>query len=293
MNKTTFSTFLLIATTFIWGFAFLAVQDSFAHGWHPFTIIFTRAFLGGLVCLPFCFRKKWWKNKQLWRDAILCGVTYFLGFAFQSYGQLYSSIANAAFLTTLNVIFVPLILWAFLRKKPVNKVFVAVLFSLTGTAILSFQGSISFNRSDLYLVLCALAFALQIIFAKKAAHHHQPFATTAIQLFTMSLLGGIGMLVTKQMAFPTQGWGGMLYVGILATGLVGIFQMVAQRYVSESTTSIIFSFEAAVAAFAAVAFAYQVFSWRILVGGLCMIVAVLIVEVEWKKIKTVPKQIEP
>lgn len=293
MNKTTFSTFLLIATTFIWGFAFLAVQDSFAYGWHPFTIIFTRALLGGLVCLPFCFHQKWWQNKRLWRDAMLCGVTYFLGFAFQSYGQLYSSIANAAFLTTLNVVFVPLILWLFMRKKPVKKVYIAVLFSLTGTAILSFQGGIHINRSDIYLILCALAFALQIIFAKKAAHHHQPFATAAIQLFTMSFLGGIGMLLTKQTAFPTQGWGGMLYIGILATGLVGIFQMIAQRHVPESTTSIIYSFESAVAAFAAVAFSYQIFSWRILLGGLCMILAVLIVEVEWKKYKSRPNKIGP
>ena len=278
MNKTTFSFILLMATTFIWGFSFLVVQDSFGHGWNPFQIIAIRALLGVVICLPFAW-KQTWKNKQLWRDSILCGIFYYFGFAFQAYGQMNSTIANTAFITTLNVVFVPLILFVFLKKKPAKKVYVAVALSLVGTAILSFQGAIGIQLGDALLLLCALGFALQIIFAKKAASHHHPFAATSIQLLTMGILGVFSMGVSGQMTLPSQGWSGMLYIGILATGLVGIFQMIAQRYLSESTTSIVYSFESAVAATAAVVFAYQVFSWRIVVGGLCMLLAVLLVEV--------------
>jgi drug/metabolite transporter (DMT)-like permease len=159
MKQTRISTALLIITTFIWGLSFLVVQDSFASGWQPFAIIFVRSLLGALLCFAFSLKQTWWKHRQLWLDSMLCGVVYFMGFAFQSFGQLYSSIPNTAFITTLNVLFVPLILWVFVRKRPQRKVFYAVILALTGTAILSFQQTLQINKGDLFLILCAIGFA--------------------------------------------------------------------------------------------------------------------------------------
>lgn len=290
MKKTTLSHLLLILTTFLWGFSFLVVQDSFDQGWTPFMLIFSRGLLAGLVSLPFIFKRKWWNNWKLWKDALISGVAYFIGFVFQGYGQLYSSISNAAFLTTLNVVMIPIILFIFTRKKLAKKLYFAIFFSLLGTGVLAFVDGFSFHIGDIYLIIGALGFAFQIIFATKAASHHEAFATASIQAFTISILGGLAMVFTKQVgSFPTAGYGGILYIGLVATGLCGIFQMFAQRYVSESTTSIIYSFEAAVAALGAVIFAYQDFSWRIIIGGFFLLLAVLIAEINFQKPKILMK----
>lgn len=283
MNKTRLSILLLVITTLIWGLSFLVVQDSFTYGWSPLMMIFFRSLLGALVCLPFCFHSQWWRNRGLIRDAILCGLFYFSGFAFQSYGQLYSSIPNAAFLTTLNVLFVPFILLFIFKKKVEKKVYIAAFVALLGTAILAWNGPVGINKGDIYLLLCAIGFAFQIIFTQKAAQHGQAFVTSFIQLLTMAILGLIGLVITHDFSLPSQGWGGILYIGILATGACGIMQMYAQKHVSPSTTSLIYSLESGLAATAAMVFGYQDFAWRIVIGGVLMILAVLIVEIKGKK----------
>lgn len=281
MKKERIAFFLLVLTTLIWGLSFLVAQDLFNSGWSPIMLVFVRSLLGLIVTIPFVFKTKWWENKRLIIDSVICGVAYFVGFTLQGYGQYYSTIDNAAFLTVLNIIFIPLIMTLFLKHKIAKKMYIAIIFATLGVVFLSFKGTVAPHIGDIYLIIGALGFALQIIFAEKAARQKQMFVTSAIQMFVMSVLGGLGLLFTQDFSIPTTSWGGILYLGLLATGLCGIFQMYAQRYISPSKTSIIYTFEAVIAAAGAVIFKYEPFSWQMVIGGVLMIIAVLITELNF------------
>ncbi len=130
MSKKMKSNILLLLTAFIWGSAFVA-QKSGMDYIEPFTYNGIRTFIGGLVLIPVIifFAKR--NNAQseakekifdFERDRIAiiggvcCGLALFVASSLQQFGVSYTTAGKAGFITTLYVVFVPIIS-LLLRKK--------------------------------------------------------------------------------------------------------------------------------------------------------------------------------
>lgn len=276
--------FALFATAFIWGFAFISVDDALLNGWDAFPLLMVRGFIGGAMMFLLSYKKKWWRNKKTIQLGIVTGTLFFAGFAFQTLGQTLSSVPNTAFLTTLNVLFVPLISRIFLHRKIQKKVYIACILALLGTGILSFSDSISLHLGDIYLLLCAIFFALQIIYNEKCGQHNDVLSITCIQLLTMGVLSLICMPISSQTYIPTKAWPSVLFLALISSALASVFQLYGQAHVEPSKASLILSLESILATLFSIIFTSQSLTSSILIGGSLMFAAVIITEYEPKKV---------
>lgn len=274
-SKATLSLFM---TALIWGLAFIGVQDALDHGWNAFPLLMCRGFIGGGFIFLFSFKKRWWKNKEIIKLGILTGTLFFLGFAFQTLGQTLSSVPNTAFITALNVIFVPLISRLFLGKKIKGKVYIACIMALCGTAILSFTTSLSLHLGDFYLLLCAIFFALQIIYNEKCGKANDVLSITCIQLLTMGALSLFCMPFSGPMTLPSQAWGSVVYLAIFSSAIACLFQLYGQGHVEPSKASLILSLESIIATISSIFLLGQSLTTAIIIGGTLTFGAVILVE---------------
>lgn len=282
MQKQTKATISLFMTAFIWGVAFICVDHALADGWKAFPLLMCRGIIGGIAMLAFSYKKKWWKNKKTLTLGFISGSLFFLGFTFQTLGQSLSSVPNTAFITTLNVLFVPLIAFLFMKRKIEKKVYIACILALIGTGILSFSNSISLHLGDIYLLACAILFALQIIYNEKCGQHNDVLSITCIQLLTMGLWSLVCMPISGQTTIPSISWENILFLALFSSALASVFQLYGQGHVEPSKTSLILSLESIIATIASVILLGQPLTTSILIGGSLMFSAVVIVEYKRK-----------
>lgn len=147
---------MLVVVTIIWGGGFIATStalDTFP----PFIIMMIR-FLGASV-FPLMISWKALKklSREQWKHGVLTGIFLFLAFAFQTFGLMYSSPSKNAFLTATNVVFVPYLLWMFMRRKPTKKEISASLACVVGIALLTLKAdALYLTMGDMLSLICAV-----------------------------------------------------------------------------------------------------------------------------------------
>ena len=188
MSKKMLSNFMLLFTAIIWGSAFVA-QKSGMDYIGPFTYGGIRTFIGGLALIPVIAfmnnrsSKKAGKEEQTkvfdpekdktaFIGGLCCGAALFVASSLQQFGMLYTTAGKAGFITTLYVVFVP-ILSLFLRKRVRPIMWICVALGAAGLYLLCMtDASFQLQRGDTLVLLCAVAFAVHILvidyFAPKA-----------------------------------------------------------------------------------------------------------------------------
>ena len=133
------SSLILLFVAAIWGFAFVA-QRTGTEFVGPFLFNFGRMFLAALVLLvPILIAHKkeqkknlqkkpfFENNKQLIKGGIICGVVIYLASSTQQIGIEFTTASKAGFLTTLYIVFVPIIVGTVIlikiyKKKKLEKI---------------------------------------------------------------------------------------------------------------------------------------------------------------------------
>lgn len=278
----------LFLVAFIWGIAFIAVDYALSSGWKTYTILAIRGVLSGLLLLPFAIKDKIWINKKLILHCIIAGLFFFLGYATQTLGQEASSVVNTAFFTCLYVVFTPFLALIFGNREVGIKTFVAAFIAILGVYFLSVLGkggNFTIYIGDILLFLCAIFFALQIIWAGHFIKNDVSVASTSsVMLLTMGMLSLV-MIPISQEALPHSitGFTGVLFAALFSSGLCSILQLFGQRHVPSSNASIIMSLETPVACIAAVMILNEELNIYSIIGLILMFISVLLVELNFKK----------
>jgi len=271
----------LLAASFLWGFGFIAVQNALDSGWSPFGLLAMRGWIAGILFLFLSYKTKWWQNSKLVISGVLGGILMFSGFVFQTYGQAYSTPANAAFLTTLYVIFTPFLVRLLFKVKLKPKVFVAALVAIIGLGILNLKDGYQVQTGDVLLLICAFLFALHIIALEKMGQYIDPISLTAIQTLTMGVLSTVAMFIMKE-GLQESGWLGVLYSGLISSGAASFLQAYGQKRVSASLASLILTLEAIFGVICSVLILGEELTINMVIGGSLLLVAVLIIEMKRK-----------
>ena len=289
MKKNHLATIGLFLVAIIWGIAFIAVEYALESDWNTFSILAVRGILSGLIFLPFAIKDNIFKDKKVLFNTMIAGVFFFLGYATQTIGQQLSSVVNSAFFTCLYVIFTPFLALIFGKKEVTIKTFIAAVVAIVGIFFLSVLGEggeFSFHIGDLLLVLCAIFFALQIIWAGHFIDKKKsPLATSSVMLLTMGLLSLCAIPITNE-ALPTsfKGITGVLFAALFSSGLCSILQLFGQKHVSSSKASIIMSLETPFACiFALILIPNENMNVFGIIGLVMMFISVLLVELKFKK----------
>ena len=139
----------LWATAAIWGFAFVAQSVGMESlGPHSFNAM--RFLLATLSLLPLLFifkPKQSQDNSKLWLGGLAAGNCLFLGFTCQQIGLQYTTAGNAGFITSMYIVFVP-ILGLILGHKTERHTWIGVGLALIGLYSLTVGPNLSINKGD-------------------------------------------------------------------------------------------------------------------------------------------------
>lgn len=243
---------MLLATIF-WGSTFVA-QDEAMKFIDPFTFQAVRTGLGALCLLPVIYmldrkagRSFWkgWADPKLWKAGIMCAVPLFIAGNLQQLGiGEGTDPGKAGFLTTMYILFVPLI--GIFRKEKAPKLLpISLILAVGGLYFLSFSGAANISSGDLLLLGCAAAYSVQIVVVDKYDNDVDPVRLNAIQIMGASLITAVPMFLMEEPSVAAIGscWLPILYAGILSSAVAFTLQIVGQKDLPPSLASLIMSLE--------------------------------------------------
>lgn len=279
---------MLLLTAFIWGNAFVA--QSIGAGYiGPFVFMSLRTWLALIVLMPLLlsvYKKEKPDKAQretLIRGGLLCGVFLFLGSIFQQIGIAYTTTAKASFITTLYMVFVPVV-FVFLGKKPSVKIWAAVALGLVGLYLLCMKGDLSVNVGDLWMIVAALAYTGQILMVNRTVDKVHPVLLSGMQFISCGILSTVGACFEPfdwqavQQALPT-----VLYAGIFSSGVGYTLQIIGQQKLNPTVASIAMCMESVFGALAGWLWLHQTLRPQELLGCALMFAAILITQIPEKK----------
>lgn len=284
---------LLLLTAMIWGAAFVAQSVSMDYI-GPFTFLFSRSILGGVVLLPVIAlmdkrapeEKPPQDRKLLLLGGLACGAALFVASAFQQIGIQETTAGKAGFITAMYMVLVP-IFGLFLGKRASGKVWGAVAVALVGMYLLCFSGGGlgAINRGDLMEMVCALGFTVHILVIDRFSGKVDGVKMSCIQFFVCGILAFFFMLIFEE---PSLGdiqaaWLPIVYAGLMSSGVGYTLQIVAQKDTDPTVASLLMSLESVFSLVFGWILLKEAMSARELIGCVLMFAAIIWVQLPERK----------
>lgn len=290
MKKNLLGSISLLLATVIWGSAFVAQSVGMDHV-GPYTFQAIRCAMAAIGLVPVIAIFDAGKNdaksfisrfadKKLWTAGVLAGIPLCFAANLQQIGILYTDAGKSAFLTAMYIIFVPLI-GIFLKRRPSPMIPVCVLLAAIGLYFLSCAGVSGINIGDICLLLCALAFAVQITVIDRFAQIVDPLRLNCIQAGVCAAGSALVMLFTEA---PTLygiagSWWPMCYAGFLSMGVAYSLQIIGQKHLDPAPASLIMSLESVFAALSGWLFLQETMTFEESVGCILVFLAVILSQI--------------
>ena len=288
MSKS-FSLISALLCTFIWGTTFIA-QTTGMDMIGPLTFNGARFFIGFLSIIPFALifeKKKIVKgintNKKLFYFLLFwVGLFLFLGTFFQQAALLYTDVANAAFFTIFYVPMVPVILFFFYSQSIHWSIWPSAVLCIVGVYFLSDFSNSAVRLGDSLVILCALFWALHIIFIGKFIKNFDlPLFFGSLQALVVAFFSMFFAFFFEEIVFLNilNEYISIIYAGLLSGGIAFTLQIFAQKNISPAPSAIIFSLEGVFAAVAAWIILNEILSLGNILGCALILIGVILSQI--------------
>lgn len=283
---------ILLLTATIWGVAFVAQSVGMDYV-GPFTFLFARSVIGGIVLLPVVAvlhqsgpryphenaEEKRRARKTLLLGGVCCGTALCFASIFQQVGLLYTTVGKSGFLTACYILIVPLFGLLFGRKCG-RLVWCGVALAIVGLYFLCLTDGFSINLGDLLTFICAILFSVHIMVIDHFSPLTDGVKMSCIQFFVCAIIAGIGMLLFEH---PSLGallaaWKPVLYAGALSSGAAYTLQIIGQRGMNPTVASLIMSLESVISVLAGWLILHQTLSGREIFGCVLMFAAIILAQ---------------
>jgi drug/metabolite transporter (DMT)-like permease len=265
----------LVVAAFFFGTTFLVVQDAVDEA-DPVPFLAVRFLIGGASLALLGARRR--RTPGELRHGVAGGVALLVGYVLQTVGLQYTSPSTSAFITYLLVVFVPIITFVALRRRPHPLTLVGLVLAVAGLVLLTGGADTSLGRGEVLTLGCAVAFAAHIVILGETADRHDAIRLTCVQVTTVGLACLAVSVVTGGLAMPPTAWAAAAFTGIFATALAFFAMVWAQRVVSPSRAALILLLEPVFAALLAWVTGDQMTA-ATLAGGALILAAVVVAEV--------------
>lgn len=268
---------ILLLVTVVWGITFpvLKVATSVLSGVEITTLRFC---IAAMCLLPFARGIP----TVAWRDGFCLGALALFSMAAQAYGLQFIASNRSAFLTSLNVLMVPL-LGLLLGGRPSWLIFVAAVLACVGIGLMSYEGE-AHLWADMATLLAALAYAAYTMGMSARARWHRAVQLACAQVCCMAAMGIVWMWIdsgpARVLALPgvinLEVLLGLLFLGALASAATFFLQALAQTHVSAEQAAIIYAMEPVFAALFGWIYLAEVMTPLAQVGALIVVFAVVL-----------------
>ncbi len=273
---------LLVLVTLVWGTTFPLLKVATVH-LSGMEVSVIRFIVAAICVSPFAIKL----SQRAWRDGAVLGVVGLIAYVTQAYGLQLISSNRSAFLTSLNVLFVPFLAWMLGARLSLQVVFAAAL-ACFGIGLMSWEGGGNV-LGDVTTVLSALAYAIYVLLLGRMAKKHTSLSLATSQIIMMALIGMLLLLFegpARLASLPHRlepALPSLLFLGIVATAAMLFIQAIGQKHVSATKAALIYSLEPAFAALFAWLWLGEQLTVRSATGGALVVVAVVLSEWQFEK----------
>ena len=254
-----FSEIALLLVTLIWGGTFAIIKESL-QDMSSMLFVGVRFMIAALVMLPVMFFKRGVFNKKAVFAGVALGFFMFMGFILQTAGLKYTTATKSGFITGTAVVMIPFLQTIIEKRPPTKGALIGTLLVLIGILFLTTGGSnvfvfinqlgSNFNFGDLLTLICAVFFALYVVYLDIITNKYDFWLLVFLQIATTSILGFVSAFFfsatgIEEIHFEYSNYllFGLLYTALLASLAATLILTKFQKNVSPTKAGIIYSFE--------------------------------------------------
>ena len=212
------------------------------------------------------------------RHGFYLGLALAAGYVAQTFGLERTPATVSGFITGLFVVFTPLFVAIFLRRRVDTTSWVGVAIATAGLALLSLHG-LSVGSGEAITLLCAIAFALHVVGLGAWSTAQDAYGLAVVQLLTVALISALAAAPDSLAPPPDAAvWGAIALTALAATAIGFFVQTWAQAHLAPTRAAVVMTMEPVFAGVFGVAFGGDDLTARVVFGGLLVLAAMLLVE---------------
>lgn len=280
-TKNIFGTIEILGATLIWGYGFVAIQNTL--DFIPLNTVMIWRYLIAFALFVIFFRKRLRRlSKKLCLKGLILGCLIFIGQYLQTKALACEGTTpgEVAFITTMYTVFVPFLHWILFHVKVARANILAVLLTIPGLFLLTGSGAGGLGEGEILAFADMLAFAVHILAADSFTKEEDVIALTTLQFGFGCLCAVIvSVLIPErsvQMMWSREVIAALAYLGILNTMIGFLLQFMGQKSLNPEKAAILLSTESVFGMAFSVAAGQEVLTMKNMGGCVLLIAAVLI-----------------
>lgn len=273
-----------------WGSASVVIKIALDANASPGFINFFRGLLFAILILLFFYKKIIKMTFKEFKIGLIAGLLNFGGYITQTIGVQYTTPSNSSFIAATYVVVIPFIAWGIYQKKLQLKSFVSIFFCLLGMTILTgiVNESLTINVGDSYSFICVLFYAGTIVYLSYGVKSTD-VSIVAFMLAVVQTIGGLLISIFMETGQLTEiDWSHaivpLLYIGIICSFVGQTLQVLAQKHTSATSAGLIMMLEGVFGSVFSVAFGFDTFTVKLVVGGIFIMLSIIVMELDFKHI---------
>lgn len=258
---------MLVLAAFFWGTTFIAQSDAM-----NFIGPFTFSAIRSAIAVPILFviyvafsRENafvpFYKEnlRHTLRGGLTCGIILFLATNLQNTGLIETSPGLGGFITSLYIIFVPIVGLIF-KKIPHFSVWLFAAVAVFGFYLLNItDGKFSISIWEILVLLCAISYSFHIIACEKYGNEMDCILLSCLQFAVVAVLSGAcAVFDTVLLGFTpindellASSWFSIVYAAVFSSAIAFTLQIAGQKKVPATAAVLLMSLESVFAVISA------------------------------------------
>jgi len=285
MNPRQFAILLMIVVMCLWGSTFVVTKATFEEV-PPLTLAFLRVGIGALVLLPFALQRRRQSPGQPlpWKAILQLGTIgvafYYLTF---NLGMSLTSASQGALVQSCIPAMTALVAVVLLRERASRLRLLGIALSIIGVMVI-FSGAAGDAAGasllgNALIFLSVIAWGIYTSLAKRVSDHDSVVVTACIVGCGAVMLLPVAAFELRNIPFPSlslQGWFGVFYLGVLASGIAFLIYNYALRYMEAGHAGVFANLIPVIGVLSGIVVLHDPLSRRSIAGGIIVMLGVWI-----------------
>ena len=198
----------------------------------------------------------------------------------QQIGLKYTTAGKAGFITALYIVLVPVMGRIVFKNKTSVNTWISVVLAAAGLYLLCVKEGFSISRGDLWVILCAFIFTVQILLIDRYAEGTDTTLVSMTQFLTVAVITVPFALIFEPKITAEQmsgAWISIAYTGIFSSAVGYTLQIVGQKSAENPTiAALLMSMESVFAALSGWLILHETLSGKELIGVALMACAIVL-----------------
>ncbi|MFV0576495.1 MAG: DMT family transporter [Vibrio sp.] len=236
---------ILVVTTILAGLGWIFSKQAIVE-LPPYAFIGIRFVIASILLVPFCYRHfRQLTQKQIINAASVGVIMSLVLLTWVSAISVTDTLAEGAFISSLSMLFAPLVGWMILKQKPMRIFWISLPFAVLGLAFLSLSNGYQYSPSQIWFLISAIMLAFHFNFNAKYAQSVPTLVLACIQLLVVGIIASGASLLLEEwpesVSNTTWTWAALSI--LLSTSLRYVMQTFGQKLTSSSNAAIIMILE--------------------------------------------------